>query len=98
MKSKVKVATPNVPGFSKTLNADKYDAAKSALLKILPRKLPGLSQREMFDAAKPHLSAALFPAGAKAEWWLKSVQLDLEAKGLVIRDKKAKPLRWHRKA
>jgi hypothetical protein len=92
----VKVGTPNVPGFSKTLNADKYDAAKAALLKILPRKMPGLTQRQMFDAAKLHLSAALFPAGAKAEWWIKSVQLDLEAKGVVTRDKNAKPLRWFR--
>jgi len=50
----------------------------------------------MFDAAKPHLPATLFPRGAKAEWWLKSVQLNLEAKGIVVRDPKLKPLRWRR--
>jgi hypothetical protein len=94
--ARVKVGTINVPGFSKSLNADKYEAAKAALLKILPRKQPGLSQREMFAAAKPHLPTALFPKGAKAEWWLKSVQLDLEAKGAVVRDATAKPLRWRR--
>jgi uncharacterized protein YndB with AHSA1/START domain len=33
--------------------------------------------------------------GAKAGWWTKCVQLDLEAKGTVVR-KTAKPLRWHR--
>jgi len=44
---RVKVTTVNVPGFSKSLSADKYDAAKAALLKALPRKAPGLSQREM---------------------------------------------------
>jgi len=93
---RVKVTTVNVPGFSKSLSADKYDAAKAALLKALPRKAPGLSQREMFDAAKPHLPATLFPRGAKAEWWLKSVQLNLEAKGIVVRDPKLKPLRWRR--
>jgi hypothetical protein len=94
---RVTVRTINVPGFSKSLNADKYDAAKTALLRVLPRKPPGLSQREMFAAAKAHLSAEHFPRGAKAEWWIKSVQLDLEAKGIVIRDPKARPLRWRRK-
>lgn len=33
--------------------------------------------------------------GAKAMWWSKTVQLDLEAKGLLGREQ-SKPLRWHR--
>jgi hypothetical protein len=40
----------------------------------------------------PHLPEELFPEGAKAGWWMKAVQLDLEAKGVVARDK-TKPLR-----
>ena len=95
-KRRVEVKTVNVPGFSRSLGADKYEAAKAALLRVLPRGGPGLSQREMFAAAKPHLPDDLFPGGAKAEWWIKSVQLDLEAKGEVLRDRKATPLRWHR--
>lgn len=94
---RVKVRTVNVPGFSKSLNADKYEAARAALLRILPRKAPGLTQREMFAAAPAYLPRELFPGGAKAEWWLKSVQLDLEAKGLVVRDSRSKPLRWWQK-
>jgi len=90
------VTSVNVPRYSRALNADKYEAAKSALLKVLPRRAPGLSQSEMFDAAKAHLPAELFPGGAKAGWWLKSVQLDLEAKGLVSRDASQRPLRWRR--
>ena len=31
----------------------------------------------------------------KAGWWMKGVQLDLEAKGLMVRDG-GKPLRWRR--
>ena len=34
-------------------------------------------------------------AAAKAGWWAKAVQLDLEAKGTLVREP-AKPLRWHR--
>jgi hypothetical protein len=30
----------------------------------------------------------------KAGWWAKAVQLDLEAKGIVVREA-TKPLRWH---
>jgi len=36
-----------------------------------------------------------FEGAAKADWWLKTVQLDLEAKGVVARDK-TKPTRWRR--
>lgn len=93
---RVRVTSVNAPRFSKMLAADKYDAAKVVLLKILPRKAPGMSQREMFVAAKALLPNDLFPRGAKAEWWIKSVQLDLEAKGIVLRDRRAKPLRWRR--
>jgi hypothetical protein len=39
-----------------------------------------------------HLPVELFPGGAKAGWWAKTVQLDLEAKGIIAREK-AKPLR-----
>jgi hypothetical protein len=42
----------------------------------------------------PHLPDDLFPEGATVGWWAKTVQLDLEAKGIVIR-KATKPLRWH---
>ena len=51
---------------------------------------------EKIDATKRHLPEDLFPGGAKAGWWVKCVQLDLEAKGLVVRDRGAKPLRWRR--
>ena len=36
----------------------------------------------------------LDPDGAKAGWWTKAVQLDLEAKG-IIRREKVTPLRLH---
>jgi hypothetical protein len=39
-----------------------------------------------------HLPEKLFPEGAKAVWWAKTVQLDLEAKG-VLEPEKTRPLR-----
>jgi hypothetical protein len=43
----------------------------------------------------PHLPHDLFPGGAKAGWWSKAVQLELEAKGVIAREH-SKPLRYER--
>ena len=83
------------PGRTFTVDAKKYGAMKRALLKVLPEKAPGLTQSEMWAAVLAHLPEAEFPGGAKAGWWTKCVQLDLEAKGIVVREPSAKPLRWH---
>jgi hypothetical protein len=40
------------------------------------------------------LSQEQFPGGAKAGWWAKAVQLDLEAKGVVKREKTS-PIRLY---
>ena len=91
-----RVANRNVPGYTHPVDARKYAVMKRALLKILPKGPPGITQQEMFAAVPAHLPELEFPGGAKAEWWAKTVQLDLEAKGVVDRETKAKPLRWHR--
>ena len=92
---RVRVRNVNVPGYSSTVDAGMYNAMKKALLKVLPANAPGLTQSEMFSAVVPHLPNALFPGGAKAGWWVKCVQLDLEAKRLIVREP-SKPLRWHK--
>jgi hypothetical protein len=65
---------------------------KRAFLKILPKTTPGLTVAEIQERVIAHLSEELFPDGAKADWWTKAVQLDLEAKGIITREK-TKPLR-----
>lgn len=94
---KIAVQNINVPGYTSNLNAEKYTAMRSILLKVLPKKAPGITQVEMAKAALPHLPQELWPDGEKSMWWVKTVQLDLEAKGLVIRDSSAKPTRWYLK-
>ena len=93
---RIAVQTPNVPGYTSTVDRVKYEATRKALLKALPAKEPGLTQTEMMQAVLLHLPQDLFPGGAKSGWWTKCVQLDLEAKGTVLRDAGAKPLRWRR--
>jgi hypothetical protein len=74
----------------------KYEATRRALLKVLPRKMPGLTQVEMRERVLAHLPEEDFPGGAKAGWWVKCVQLDLEAKSVIERNLSSKPLRWRR--
>jgi hypothetical protein len=91
----VEVENVNHPGQLKVVDAAMYDAMRWALLKVLPKASPGLTIEEMYSKVAPQLPEHLFPGGAKAGWWAKTVQLDLEAKGLIARDK-ARPLRLHR--
>lgn len=94
---RVRVENVNVPGYIRHVDGEMYGAMRQALMKVLPAKKPGLTQAEMSRAVLRHLPRSLFPAGAKAGWWAKTVQLDLEAKGSLVRDL-TKPLRWRRKA
>jgi hypothetical protein len=91
---KIAVENVNVPGKTSRVNAAKYQAMKQAMLQVLPKEEPGLTQAEMREAVIPHLPEDLYPGGSTAGWWAKTVQLDLEAKGTVIREA-IKPLRWH---
>lgn len=92
---RIVVENVNHPGHTTRVDAAKYAAMRSALLRVLPAKAPGLTQQEMAIAVLRHLPREHFPGGAKAGWWAKTVQLDLEAKGLVVREP-TKPLRWRR--
>ena len=91
-----KVVVEN-PSSKRTLrvDADKYDAARKALLAVLPRTSPGLTVAEAKRKLLAHLPHRLFPGGSKAGWWLKAVQLDLEAKNIIARED-TKPLRLRR--
>lgn len=89
-----KVEIENVLQQGKTYRVDavKFAAARAAMLAFLPSTSPGMLQKEMTAAMRRALPLDQFP-GTTSSWWMKSVQLDLEAKGLVVREQ-AKPLRW----
>ncbi len=93
---KVIVENVNVPGYTHAVDEAHYEGMKKVLLRVLPRDGPGLTQTEMWTNAAKVADKKLFPDRGKVGWWMKSVQLDLEAKGVIVRDKSAKPLRWRR--
>ena len=63
---------------------------------VLPAAPPGMTVAEAKAALLPILSAIEFAGGEKAGWWLKAVQLDLEAKGTIARGP-GKPVRLFRR-
>ena len=92
---KIEVRNVNVPNYRAMVDARQYEIMRAALLRVLPNTEPGLTQPEMFNAARAAVSSGLFP-GTTHMWWVKCVQLDLEARGVLVRENAAKPLRWHR--
>lgn len=92
---KIEIENFTSPGHTYRVDADKFNAMRKAFLKVLPAKSPGMTAAEIGEAVLPHLPDDLFPGGAKAGWWKKAVQLDLEAKGVIVREK-ITPLRWHK--
>jgi hypothetical protein len=86
---KIEIENVNHPGHITLGDANMYEAMKRAFLKVLPKTSPGLMEAEI----RERVIADLFPKGSKAGWWAKTVQLDLEAKGVILREK-TRPLRW----
>jgi hypothetical protein len=85
------------PGRVVRVDRRKYEAMRHALLAVLPATAPGLTVADAKARLLPLLPQNLFPNGEKAGWWLKAVQLDLEAKAVIERED-TKPLRLHRRA
>jgi hypothetical protein len=76
------------------LDARMHEAMRRAYLKVLPRSAPGLTFAEISERLLPLLPQELYPDGAKAGWWAKTVQLYLEDKGVIQRER-VRPLRLH---
>lgn len=92
---KIEIGNINTPGRTERVDRAKYLAMRDALLAVLPREAPGLKPADAREALLPRLPDDLFPQGKTAGWWLKAVQLDLEAKG-VIKRAPLKPVQLYR--
>jgi len=91
---KIEVFNINIPGRSSYVQRDKYEEVKRVLKSYMPKESPGLTQDELSSLVIEHVSEAVFDDRRKAGWWMKTVQLDLEARQVVVREK-TKPVRWH---
>lgn len=92
---RIEIENVNQPGSTTRVDRRKYAAMRRALLAVLPDAAPGLTVADAKTALLAGLDPAEFPGGDKAGWWLKAVQLDLEAKGIIARAA-TPPVRLHR--
>lgn len=91
---KTPVENPNSPGKTVRVDAAKYAEMRGHVMATLPDAAPGMTPAELIASVKPRLSDILFPGGATCGWWVKCVQLDLEAKGIIRRAEKAPVRLW----
>ncbi|MCB1518505.1 MAG: hypothetical protein KDJ19_12920 [Hyphomicrobiaceae bacterium] len=91
---KIEIENVMTPGRITRVDKAKYLAMESALLSVLPSGAPGITIAEAKRQLLPLLPQDLYPGGEKAGWWLKAAQLNLEAKGRIIR-LATKPLSFH---
>ena len=82
---KIEIENIISPGKTYRVDRKKYEAMRDALLEALPATAPGMKVADAKTTVLPLLPDDLFPRGAKAGWWLKAAQLDLEAKGVIKR-------------
>lgn len=61
-----------------------YEAYKAALLEIIPPTDEGIEYGALSKAVVPHLSSELVENTSQG-WWVTSVKLDLEARGMIER-------------
>ena len=92
---KIEIESITTPGKVYRVDKVKYTAMREALVKVFSNKMPGLTVAEAQEKLIPLLPQDLFPNGEKSGWWLKSVQLDLEAKEIIQRDP-TKPMRLYK--
>jgi hypothetical protein len=92
---RIEVRNFTSPNHVTKVDRAKYMAMRAALMAVLPGAAPGMTVAEAQAALLVHLDPVLFPGGAKAGWWMKCVQLDLEARGTIQRGPKA-PVRLFR--
>lgn len=90
----IEIENVGQPGKIYRVDAAKFAEMKRAVLASLPDAPPGLTPAALIEAVKPRLDQGLFPDGETAGWWVKAVQLDLEAKKIIARAPKAPVRLW----
>ena len=95
MADKIEIENVGQPGKTYRVDGDKFNAVRAAVLAALPTAAPGLTVSDLIAAVRPTLPPDLFPGGEKAGWWVKAVQLDLEAKRVIARADKP-PVRLYK--
>ena len=90
----VKVRAINAPKHAREVDAAKYAPMKRVVLRVFRESDEGLTQRRMFAAIKARIDRSKYRTDGVMRWWAKSVQLDLEARGELVRERGRRPFVW----
>ena len=92
--AQIEIENVGQPGKTYRVDAAKFAEMRRAVPACLPDAAPGMTPAALIEAVKPLLDQALFPGGDTAGWWVKAVQLDLEAKKIITRGPKSPVRLW----
>lgn len=92
--AQIEIENVGQPGKIYRVDAAKFAEMRRAVMAALPDSAPGMTPALLIETVKPLLDQALFPGGETAGWWVKAVQLDLEAKKIIARASKAPVRLW----
>lgn len=102
MTETIEALNVNLPGHREKLNKQKYQIIKEAMLKVIPTKKEnenGLTVNTVIEEVYSMIKTTkdfekMFPKGlGSVMWYVKAVQLDLEARNIIARLPKVSPLR-----
>ncbi len=92
----VRVENVAQPGKLYPVDAAKFVSMRAILLKVITVKPPGMTVAELHVAIDKEIAESGFAGEpSKSGWWMKAVQLDLEAKKIIARTKTS-PLRLYK--
>lgn len=94
--SSIQARNINHPNYRGRLKAEKYKLIREAMLRALPAD-EWMAFNALEDKVRTYLEEqavpkALFPKPGSVRWYIKTVQLDLEARGEIERLPKKSPL------
>lgn len=77
---------------------EKYEAVRQAILAMLPAGGEGITWSALADMIAPYLPESLFRHMGTVRWYVRAVQIDLEAGGIIERVPGSQPPRLRRLA
>ena len=77
-------------------DVEKYEVMCKALMKAIPRTQAGVRFMDLFDTVGARFPRSSLPGGGSLSWYLTTVKLDLEARGLIERVPHSVPQRLRR--
>lgn len=100
--SSIRAENINHPGYTEPLNNEKYQHIKKAMLLNIPSGKEGITVNELVEKVDNYLKEKnvpeeLFPKKGSVTWYVKAVQLDLEAKSIIQRIPGVSPIRLIKK-